>query len=257
MATATKEKSTALATVETKNYLALQDGGAIAEAMAANLGEGAAFRESDLTRVPIPSGGGTTWLVPTIQGDEAKKTIEGILIYQCVRGILWAKEEPEEGSLPVLVSNDLKTARLVAPENVDKAMMDRIAPARREDGTYDWEKLPQNQWGTGKGGNGKAAKEQRVLYVLSQDEPLPLVIVIQPGSLKGWREFIVALTKAGIPYYRAVISLGLEKETSTNGQPFARVVPKLIGTLSAEAGKLVVEKFQRSMQAVASGAFSG
>lgn len=257
MATATKEKSTALAAIDTGSYLALQKGGAIAEAMAANLGEGAAFRESDLTRVPIPTGGSTTWLVPNITGDKAVKSVEGILVHQCVRGLLWASEEPEESSLPLLVSHDLKTARLLATDSVDQKILDRIAPAKLADGSYDWAKLPQNEWGSGKNGSGKAAKEQRVLYVLAQDEPLPLVVIIQPGSLKGWQQFIVALTKAGIPFYRAVISLTLEKATAAGGQPYAQVVPKLIGTLSAEQGKLIVEKFTTPMRDCAASAFAG
>ena len=253
--TTTATKSTALATVDAGKYVALQDGGAIAEAMAANMGEGAAFRESDLTRVPIPAGGGTTWMVPDITEDRAAKTIDGILVYQCVRGVLWPKDDPEEGSLPLLVSTDLKTARLVAPDSVDKALLAKIEPAKNADGTYDWEKLPQNEWGSGKGGKGKAAKEQRVLYILPADSPLPLVVVIQPGSLKGWREFMVAITKAGVPYYRAVVSLSLVKETSANGQPYAQVVPKLIGTLTPEQGQVILQKFSTPMRAVASSAF--
>jgi hypothetical protein len=257
MPTATKEKpSTELATIDTTKYLALQEGGAIQEAIAANLGEGATFRESDLTRVPIPTGGSTTWLVPSVDGDRAVKAIEGILVYQTVRGVLWASEEPEEGSLPVLVSTDLKTARLVAPENVDAKMLDRIKPALREDGTYDWTKLPQNEWGSGKGGVGKAAKEQRVLYILTRDEPLPLVVIVQPGSLKGWREFMLAITKAGIPYYRAVVSLTLEKDTAVGGAPYAKVKPELAGRLTLEQGQMIQQKFA-AMRDVAASAFSG
>lgn len=254
--TATATKSTALAVTDTKNYLALAEGGAVAEAMAANLGENVSFRESDLTRVPIPSGGATTWMIPDINEDRAAKTIEGILVYQCARGVLWAKEEPEEGSLPVLISYDLKTARLVAPENIDKAVLAKIEPAKLADGTYDWGKLPQNEWGSGKGGKGKAAKEQRVLYILTPDQPLPLVVVIQPGSLKGWREFIVALTKAGVPFYRAVVSLSLSKETSANGQPYAQVVPRLVGTLSHDEGQIILQKFTTPMKGVAASAFT-
>lgn len=259
MATATKNESpsTAIAVIKTDGYLALQEGGAIAEAMEANMGADAALRESDLTRVPIPTGGGTMWLVPTIGDDKAVKSIDGILVAMCLRGLLWAGDEPEEGSLPVLVSHDLKTARLVAAENVDAAMLRAIEPAKMADGRYDWSKLPQNEWGTGKKGHGKAAKEQRVLYVLPADEPLPVVVIIQPGSLKDWQKFVVSLTKAGIPYYRAVVSLTLEKDTAAEGQPFARVVPKLIGTISEAEGKVIRVKFTEPMKAVAACAFAG
>lgn len=247
--------STSLAVLDTSNYLALQDGGAIAEAMAANMGEGAALRESDLTRVPIPTGGGTTWMIPGLAGDEPAKTIEGVLVFQTVRGILWPKAEPEEGSLPALVSLDLKTARQVS-DQLPESFLASIAPAMNDDGTYRWADLPQCQWGSGKDGSGKAAKEQRVLYILRETESLPLVVTIQPGSLKDWQKFIVALTKAGIPYFRAVISLSLEKTTSTGGQPFSRVVPSLVGTLDAETGALIRKQFSEPMRAVAESSFS-
>lgn len=256
MATTKEKPSTALATVNTNSYVALQDGGEIAEAMAANMGEGAAFKESDLTRVPIPSGGVTTWIVPSITGDKALKSIEGILAYQTTRGLLWAKDTPEEGSLPVLVSHDLKTAQLVAPDKVDAKFLDRIAVAKLEDGRFDWAKLPQSEWGSGKNGAGKAVKEQRVLYILTEEEPLPWVVVIQPGSLKDWQKFIVSLTRAGIPFYRAVVSLMLEKAVAANGEPYAVVVPKLVGTLTKEQGDQIRSQFAEPMRGVAASAFS-
>lgn len=247
--------STALATIDTNNYLALQEGGAVAEAMIANMGEGASLRESDLTRVPIPTGGGTAWEIPGLVEDEHTRTIEGVLVYQCVRGILWPKAEPEEGSLPALVTLDLKTARQIA-DNLPAAFLESIEPAKNEDGTYRWADLPQTQWGSGKDGSGKAAKEQRVLYILRESDPLPLVVTIQPGSLKDWQKFILQLTKAGVPYYRAVISLGLEKTTSAGGQPFSRVVPKLVGVLTSEQGAVIRTQFSEPMRAVAETSFS-
>jgi len=248
--------TTALATIDTSTYIALQDGGAIAEAMAANMGEGAALRESDLTRVPIPTGGGTMWMIPGLGGDEAAKTIEGVLVYQTVRGILWPKAEPEEGSLPALVSLDLKTAKQVS-DQLSPQFLESIECALNYDGTYRWADLPQCQWGSGKDGSGKAAKEQRVLYILREQEPLPLVVTIQPGSLKDWQKFILALTKHGIPFYRAVISLGLEKSTSGGGQPFSRVVPNLVGVLTPEQGAVIRTQFTEPMRAVAETSFAG
>ncbi|MEM9354462.1 MAG: hypothetical protein AAGA92_15760 [Planctomycetota bacterium] len=248
--------TTELAVVDTGNYLALQDGGAIAEAMAANLGDGAALKESDLTKVPIPSGGGTTWMVPSITGEAPEKAIEGVLVYQCVRGVLWPREEPEEGTLPALVTDDLKIARIVS-QDLSNDFLESIAGARNEDGTYRWADLPQCEWGSGKNGHGKAAKEQRVLFILREQEPLPLVVAIQPGSLKNWRGFIMELTKAGIPFWRAVISLGLEKSQSGGGQPFSKVVPSLVGVLSDEQGKVIREKFTEPMRAVAASGSEG
>lgn len=247
---------TALATIDTNTYLALADGGEIAEAMAANLGEGAALKESDLTRIRIPSSGGTHWTIPGLIQDEVVPSIEGILVYQCCRGVLWAGEEPEEGSLPLMVTNDLKIGRLV-DDNPPQEFLDEIEPHRIGDtDTYNWTDLPQNQWGTGKNGSGKKCKEQRVLFILREVEPLPLVVTIQPGSLKNWQQFIVALTKAGIPYWRAAISLSLEKDKSETGVAYSKVVPNLIGTLTREQGDVIRSKFTEAMREVANSSFA-
>ncbi len=249
-----------------KHYLALQEGGAVIEAMNANMGEDSALRESDLTRVTTPSGGGTQWTVPSITGDESTPELVGIIVHQCPRGLLWASEDPEEGALPVLVSHDLKTAKLVWPDRIDEGMAKAIAPAgngeifynaagselHRE---YDWAKLPQNEWGTGKKGHGKAVKEQRVLYLLREGDALPLVVNIQPGSLKNWQKFILELSKAGIPFYRAVVRLTLRKEKSVDGQPYSQIVPTLAAVLPPEQGKLILGKLTTAFRDVAAAAF--
>ena len=249
--------STALATIDAGSYLALQSGGEILEAMAANLGEGATLKESDLTRVKTPAGGGTTWTIPGLTGDTETKAITGVLCYMCVRGLLWRSDEPEEGSLPVLVSHDLKTAKLVLDRaDVPGGMLADIDAATGADGLVDWEKLPQTQYGSGKGGVGKQAKEQRVLYILREEDTLPIVVPINPGSLKGWQRFVVEMTKAGIPYFRAVVELALEKAKSTGGTAYSEVVPRLVGVLTPEQGLSVRKNVTPMAQAAAESSFA-
>lgn len=249
--------TTALATVDAGGYLALQAGGEILEAMAANLGEGASLKESDLTRVKTPSGGGTTWSIPSITGDEDCKEIVGVICYMCVRGLLWRSDEPEEGSLPVLMSHDLKTAKLVIDRaDVPEDMLADIDAATGPDGEIDWEKLPQSQFGSGKNGNGKAVKEQRVLYILREQDTLPIVVAINPGSLKDWGRFVVEMTKAGVPYWRAVVGLSLEKEKSTGGSPYSKVVPRLVGVLTPEQGKSIYANVTPMARAAAETSFA-
>lgn len=249
--------TTALATVDAGGYLALQSNGEILEAMAANLGEGAALKESDLTRVKTPAGGGTTWSIPSITGEEEAKEIVGVLCFMCVRGLLWRGDEPEEGSLPVLVSGDLKTAKLVIDRaDVPEDVLADIDAATGGDGVIDWEKLPQTQYGSGKGGFGKKAKEQRVLYILREQDTLPIVVAINPGSLKGWQRFVVELTKAGIPYWRAVIGLSLDKAKSGGGTTYSEVIPRLVGVLTPEQGKSVYTSVTPMARAAAETSFA-
>jgi len=245
----------ALAVIDASVFPALRDDSGVSEAMAANLPD-AALRESDLTRVPIPSGGSTTWVIPSITGETTAKTIDGILAVVVPRGVLWPTEEPAEGTLPVLVTHDLKTAHAVNLEGVDSALLKDVESCRNEDGSYSWLKLPQNEWGSGKGGRGKCCKEQRVIYLLTKEQAMPIVIVVAPGSLKGWQGFLVGLTTAGIPHYRAVVSFGLEADKNPAGIPFARIVPKLVGVLDKDAGEAIRKKFTEPLRGVARFAFS-
>ena len=246
-----------LAVIDAANYLALQDGGQIAEAMAANLGEGVQLRESDLTRVSIPSAGGTKWTISSLIEDEVTDAIEGVLVYQTVRGLIWPNDEPQEGTLPAMVSHDLKIGRLVGDrDSIDAKLLQSFECAKIKGGdTYDWQELPQNQWGSAKKGAGKAATEQRVLYILRNKEPLPLVVCVQPGSLKNWRKFILALTKSKVCYWQAVVKLSLEKVKNAEGTSYAQIVPTLVGVLNKEQGAAVKETMSKPMAQVAASAF--
>ena len=53
------------------------------------------------------------------------------------------------------------------------------------------------------------------------------------------------------------MSLALEKATSDAGIAYAQVKPTLIGKLSEEQGKTIIEKFTTPMRDVAASAFSG
>lgn len=248
--------STALAKVETSGYLALAGGGEVIEAMKANMPPGVGLRESDLTRVKIPTGGSKKWTVPSISGDDVVDELTGILVFQCVRGLVWASDEPQEGTLPVLVTHDLKRAKVVS-EEVPPNMQAVIDEHTGDDGLVNWETLPWTQWGSGKDGIGKRAKEQRVLYLLREQDTLPIIVAVQPGSLKDWQKFMVEISKAGIPYYRAVVRLRLEKETSAGGIAYSKVVPELVGVLEKSQADQVRQSLAGLIEDAAKSAFAG
>ncbi len=227
---------TALAKVEASNYLALQEGGEIAEAMAANLGD-QAFEESDLTHAKAATAGGKTFIIPSIAGDEMEDTVEGILVHTCRRGLLWPDYDPVPGTRPVLITDDLTWARKEGdiPEWM-QAELARCYDADRN--AYDWEKLEYNQWDSGKDGVGKRCTEQRIFFILRKDDPLPIVITAGPGSLKAAKKFIIQLSIAGIAYWRAVVKFTLEPDKNEKGIKFSKVVPELVATLSKVDGEV-------------------
>lgn len=220
----------ALAVVDTSRFPALTPGSEIAEAMQANM-TGEQIQEGDLTRVPTPAGGATQWVVPDLTGETSTDEIIGLLVYFAPRGVLWPSEEPSE-SMPLLISNDLLTAQRVGDDYGD-IDPDELEKFRNADGTYDWQALPWNQWGSGKGGVGKRCKESRLLMVLREGDAFPLLIRCQPGSLKTVRPFIMKLP---VPHWRAVVGLKLQRVKNKTGQVYSQIVPRYVGAISQEEG---------------------
>jgi len=256
----------ALTVIEPANYPALDPNSDVREAMLANM-QGAQMSESDLVRVPTPAGGGTKWVVPGLQGEEILAELTGILVYYGPRGVLWPTEEPNE-SMPLLLSHDLITAVRVGddygdidPDELEKYRLGDLQKGQigeREFRThvYDWLGLPWNQWGSGKNGIGKRCKESRLLFLLREAEVFPLLVRAQTGSLETVRPFVMRLSNVGVPYWRAVVSLGLQAVTSHGGQKYAQIVPTLVGTLDKETGEQVRKLYTEPLRAMASGALA-
>lgn len=211
------------------------------EAMDSIAGE--SFGPSNLLRVKMPSSGMTKWQVPDgVGGIELLDSIRGLLVYHQKHGVLWGSEDPKPGLMPVLRTYDLKVAEQVGP--IPDNMIDALEKCRIDERHFDWEKCPFNQWGTGKGGIGKRCREQRILFILRESDLYPIVVTIQPSSLTTWRNFFLHLpTAARCPYYRCVIELSLKSSTSTGGQQYAEVVPRLVGKVSQDVGELVKKRF--------------
>jgi hypothetical protein len=202
----------------------------------------------NLTRIKTPAGGGTRWEIPTAFGADSVEEICGVLVNFQKHGILWPSDEPKSGQMPVLRSFDLKSAEQWGP--IPQDMEEGLAKCKTGERTYSWENLPWNQWGTGKNGQGKRCKEQRQLFVLREGDLFPLLITVQPGSLKRVLGWFNELSKAGVPFYRAVVALRLEKVMSKAGKPYAQIAPKLIGTVSSEDGKMILDRFTNPIRGI-------
>lgn len=227
-------KSKELVPVSVEQYPSLIEGSDLREAIEANT-QGR-FEESDLIRVPTPTGGGTRWEVSTVRGLEYTDEIVGLLVFFARRGVLWPTVEPSgEGQMPLLLSHDLVAARRVGDfyGDIDP---DELEQYNDGNGNYNWEALPWNQWGSGRNDVGKRCRESRMLMILREGEGFPLVVNAQPGSLKKIRPFIQALPVA---HYRAVVGLSLKEEMNRSGNRYSQIVPRLVNVLDKEAGAQV------------------
>ena len=242
---------TALVPFNVNQYPALVEGSDLREAIEANA-QGTPMQESDLVRVPTPAGGAKQWVVPGISGEETVDELVGILVYFAPRGVLWPTEDIGN-SPPLLVSNDLVTATRQGDDfgDIDPDELEKYATGG---GRYDWQKLPWNQWGSGKNGTGKRCKESRLLMLLREGSAFPLLVRAQPGSLKTVRPFIMQLP---VPHWRAVVGLSLQVANSKGaGVKYSQIVPRLVDTLPREIGDQVRKLYTEQLAGMAAGAMA-
>lgn len=198
-----------------EQYPILQPGSQQAQLIKANLA-GDDISIGDLDRIKVPSGGGTTWTVNTIEGEKQIKTLEGIILHVARRRAYWENSNPT-GEQPDCSSVDCITGHGDPGGPCASCPMNEFGTAQKQGG------------GTGR---GKACKETALLFLLRPGANLPEAVVVPPGSLKPVRQYRVKLT---VPYFSAITRLELEKASNKDGIAFAKIKPSFIGQLPPQA----------------------
>lgn len=261
--------STELTVYDNNKFAVLQQGSDLNLAMLEN-SEGEGFVESDFPRVKTPSGGGVFWTVNAGNGMESKPFLEGVIVFKCRKGMLWPTDDVSEQK-PVLVTDDMKYARLNVPweevpeemkpvleahEVSQEALVAAFLGRSDSEGNpvryFYWDgpkKLPYCEYGsaTKVGSRGKRAKEYQILYLLRENEALPLRIQLGPTSITPMRKFFIQLN---VPHYMAYVKLGLKTEKSQGGKDYSVVVPERTGTLEKEAATVFKERYKDVLQSL-------
>jgi hypothetical protein len=235
--------TSALKVYESSDIAALDPNSEAALAFREN-NQGSGFDVGDLIRVKVPSAGGTIWTIEGPEGKEQTETLEGVVVFKAPHGIIWRSDDISPGEKPIVVSNDLVTGKLNVPfDEVPKEMMEAIESAeiKGNPGVYDWAKLPQTQWGTGKKGHGKYAKEQILMFILRPGDLLPLFLAVPSGSIKNLKKFFL---HCKMPYYRMLVSLKLKEAISKGGIKYSQIVPEQTGSISAADGMKICELYR-------------
>jgi len=207
------------------NFAALQMNAAeLREVLKENLG-GQQLSAFELDRVKIPSGGGTMWEVPTLEGTEDAKAVEGVVIYFKNQNAYWKQKYDGQNNPPDCVSNDGITGV--------------------GDPGGECSECPLNEFGSD--GKGKACKNMRTLFVLREGDVLPLVLTLPPTSLKEARKYFLRLASKGIPYYGVVTEIALEKDKNEGGIAYSKASLSLKGRLDADTIKKL-KAFQESLR---------
>lgn len=218
---------TEIATVDPGGFLALtHPTQEIQEIIAANLG-GQQVGEFDLTRLTVPSGGGTAWEMETLTGTQHVSEITGIVVYKKQTRAFWpvALGDGESGP-PACSSHDAVVG--YGKQWATKEDPDPEGDPRR----LACAECPNAQFGSGKNGS-QACQEKGQWFLLGTQGFLPIVVTLPPMSLAPAKKYLLNLAGGGLRFNQVVTRLELEK-VSGGGNPYSKVIPTLSGVLGEE-----------------------
>lgn len=175
----------------------------IAEVLAENLG-GESLSPSDLDKIKVPSGGGTMWDVPYVDGEKQVKDLDCVVVYSRMTRSFYATEFTGGSNPPDCYSPDcLHGIGVPGGECL-------TCP------NADWESDP-------KGGKGKACKERRLMFLLLPGAQLPVVLRIPPSSLKKAKQYLLRLVSINVPMPCAITRMTLSKEKNDGGIAYSGI----------------------------------
>ena len=163
--------------------------------------------------IKSPSGGSTSFTIPTLSGETMEKSITGIILDYTTPRAYWDTPDPVEGTPPVCFSSD----SLVSHDGKSCCT------------------CPFNDFGSKDGEtNAKACKESVVLFLLRPDNIMPILVRVPVSSKMLFQRYMTRLIGKMIPVSGVVTKITLEKTTNKTGQPYATYNFEAVETLSAE-----------------------
>jgi hypothetical protein len=202
------------------------------------------FSRKNETKVSIPGQGRTTWVWDTVIGTQTANTLDGLAVVVTPPQLdVWPYEgTAKSGVSPYMRSLDGVKAYIVGKDagDLDLSALEAAKLPIDADGLqpYACEKIPAFGWQTVQGRQKRRAKETSTIAILREGEAYPLFLQLSTTSSVEVRNFFVKLARAGIPHWRAVVSLGL-KSVPGPGANYAVVVPKFLKEIDAESGAAV------------------
>lgn len=169
-------------------------------------------------RVKIPSGGGLAFEVPGDDDENPDSATElvGVILHHHAVNAYWKEKFAGGNEQPDCSSFDGKTG-------VD-----------RETGECkNCAECKFNQFGSDDNGSGKACKNVHRIYLLREDNPVPIILSLPPTSLKYMRDYIgKRILIKGMRCYDAITKITLKKEKNAAGIAYSRAVFTFVGKLN-------------------------
>lgn len=169
-------------------------------------------------RIRIPAGGGISYEVP---GDDPSspdmaKDFNAVILYHhpifsyYTEKFNGGNQPPECSSIDGHVGIDATTGEC-----------------------KDCKTCPFAQFGSGENG-GMACKQKRRVYLLRENELLPVILTVPTGSLKEFTKYVTRLLQKGKKTNQVVTRFALQKAQNSTGIAFSQVVCSVDRQLSPE-----------------------
>jgi hypothetical protein len=218
--------------VDHDRYPGLIEGAGIdmlSDVLAENIGDDG-LQIRDLTRVPMPAAGSTTWEIPDKLTGKNEITAElvGTLAFWQAARVFWIPTE--DGSLTG-EPPDCSSADGKFPVSGGMYALDGLNGHLNPGGKCST--CPLSKFGSSTRGSGKApaCAERRLLFVSRPGELLPMLVSAPPTSLDPLKAFMIALSMRYQAHYSAFeLGISLDKQEK-NGTKFATLHPQLKGVL--------------------------
>lgn len=230
MANAPKETKAALpATLDASYPILSMAAEQLHAVIRSNIGN-SRLTEFDVDRIKIPTGGGGAWMVPSLEGKpEPQIEIGGIVIHWKDPRAFWKiLYDDSGGGTPPDCSSD-----------------DGINGIGEPSGVCDI--CPLAQFGSHHKGRAQACKQMRVLFVVREQEFLPISISCPPTSLDNMRKYFLRLAGRGIAFYHIITKFTLAQDRNKDGVEYSVVVPSMVRMLN-DAEIEAVSRYRESIQ---------
>jgi hypothetical protein len=165
--------------------------------------------------IKSPSGGATTFTVPTLSGDESRKELTGIILDYSMPRAYWDTPDPVEGTPPVCYSRD---SIISYPDGKVCA------------------RCTFNDFGSKNGGDtqAKACKEYVLIVMLQPDNIMPIIVRVPVSSKLFFQRYMTRLIRQMLSISGVVTKITLEKKTNKTGQPYAQYNFEAASVLESE-----------------------
>lgn len=160
-------------------------------------------------KIKIPAGGGIAYEVP---GDDPEspdtvKEFSAVIIYHHPYSVLYKEKYTGGANPPDCGSSDGKFGIISETGEIK-----------------DCSKCEYNKFGSSEDGKGKACKQKRRIFLLRENEALPVILNLPTGSLGEFSKYIMRLMQKGKKSNSVVTRFSLKKAQNSGGINYSQAV---------------------------------